>query len=350
MNNIYIKYFTTINKDIQCNDIFFHNNAVSHIVDDSEVLITLFGLSPNGLHKRKEKYHFFFQTTRNIFLTELHKKQFINIFCKIQKLYFAFNRMIYMYKYRKSTIIVNTDLSLTPICENGPDVICIFQNNHRYLFNVKDLIKIINNSLSNSCNFFVEPLICKNPYNNMSFNKSTLYNIYFYVRNYTKVYPEILHAFFLTNFDIYNLILQYSYLLREYTLNHYITNTSLKNLYYDIMDMIEEYNTNKKRNPITIHDDFPKKELLDIMKPYLMLYLKSRYSLIENIKIEAELLLEKKLIRFYYFNPEFGRKKIVSTYVLKNDKIVQEFSQEFNKKHVGFYKKNDDFMNSHIIV
>ena len=336
MNDLFIKY---INKKGKYNTI--------DIKEDDAVLITLFGLSPKGYNKRKEKYHFFLQTINNIFLSDLHKKQFINIFCKLQQLYFAFNRIFYMHKYKKSTITVNADLTLAPICENEPNIICIFQNNHRYLFNVKDLIKIVNNSLSNSCNFFIEPIVCKNPYNNILFNKSTLYNIYFYIRNHTKIYPEILHAFFLTNFVLPDFILKYSYLLREYTLSRYITNTSHRTLHYDIKDMLQEYNAINKTKPITIHEDFPKKDLINILKPYLMLYLKSKYSLIENIKTDSETLLYTKLTRFYYYNPAFGRQKLVPTYVLKNGKIVVEYSQEFNKVHIAFYKKNTDFMNTH---
>lgn len=338
MNDLFIKYINKKGK---------YTNDNIDIREDDPILITLFGLSPKGYNKRKEKYHFFLQTVNNIFLSSLHKKQFINIFCKLQQVYFAFNRIFYMHKYKKSTIIVNADLTLAPICESDPNIICIFQNNHRYLFNVKDLIKIINNSLSNSCYFFIEPIVCKNPYNNMLFNKSTLYNIYFYIRNHTKIYPDILHAFFLSNFELPKFIFKYSYLLREYTLTHYIKNTSQRNLDYDIKDMIEEYNEMNKMKPITIHEAFPKKELINILKPYLMLYLKSKFSLIEHIKTDSDTLLYTKLKRFYCFNPMFGRQIMVPKYVVKNEKIVLEFSQEFNKKHITFYKKNTDFMNTH---
>ena len=61
---------------------------------------------------------------------------------------------------------------------------------------------IINNALSNSPDFFSVPLVIKNPYNNVPFNKSTLYNIYFNIMSKTYIVSELIHKFFLTNFDI----------------------------------------------------------------------------------------------------------------------------------------------------
>ena len=64
---------------------------------------------------------------------------------------------------------------------NDKNEFCLFQENNKYLFTIQDLIKIIHNSIANTSNFFNNPLAIKNPYNNMLINKSTLYNIYFFI-------------------------------------------------------------------------------------------------------------------------------------------------------------------------
>lgn len=312
----------------------------------------------------KEKYLFFYKTLKNIFLAERQKIHFINIFCKIQQIYLSLNRFAYIYKYKKSCIIVNYDMELTQITENGKHVFTLFQNKHRYLFMIKDLVKIIINSLTNTCHFFTEPLSCKNPYNNVILNKSTLYNIYFFIPKC----PEILHKYFLTNFNISEFKIQYSYLLRDYTLNRYLKNESIEVLQDDVFDMIDEFNHTyraDRRMRIEINNDFPAKELVDIMRPYLKLFLKGKYSLIASVKKQCNNLLECQLVRFQKFNPLFGRKKTSISYkFISNRENFTKFNLDrdldletlfnnelnivFNTDHVIFDNPNN-FMESHIL-
>ena len=63
----------------------------------------------NSLHF---KFKYFLDEINNMFLTEEQKEDFINIFCKIQKTYFAFSRFAYMYKYNRANIVVDFDLCL----------------------------------------------------------------------------------------------------------------------------------------------------------------------------------------------------------------------------------------------
>jgi hypothetical protein len=305
-----------------------------------------FARMPN-LYDTHEKFIFYSITTKNIFITNELKTQFMDIFCKYQQVYHALNKFVYLYKYKKSPITVKYDLTLAPIVENDTNIICIFQNNHRYLFFIKDLIKIIHNSLSKTFDLFVEPMTCKNPYNNVLFNKSTLYNIYFYIKDHTKLMPELFFKYFSVHFNIFEFKLRYSYLLRDNAIKDYIKNGSEEQLHEDIIDMIYEFNRENKRRKIVIHDDFPKNDLNAIMKPYLFYYLHSKYSLIKNVKEDSELTLYLKLVSFSIYNPLFGRKKIKFNYVIKNGKYALESYVEFNKKHMRF-KTEYDFMSSHI--
>jgi hypothetical protein len=147
----------------------------------------------------KNKYKKLSQALEGFLLTDKQKQEeFIEYFCKIQKTYNTFNRLMYNYKYKKTKIVVNTDMGLNELSETDKNVISIIDNNSKYLFHVNDLIKIINVSLTNSYLFFAEPKSVKNPYNNLPFNKSTLYNIYFHIRNKTDYYPELFFKFLAT--------------------------------------------------------------------------------------------------------------------------------------------------------
>jgi hypothetical protein len=296
------------------------------------------------------KFKYFIDEIHNIFLTDKQKEDFINIFCKIQKTYLALSRFAYMYKYKKAKIVVDFDLSLIPIDTNNKNSICLLQEKYRYYFRINDLINIIDTALSNSPNFFSEPLILKNPYNNIPFNKSTLYNIYFNIREKTYIIPELIHKFFLCNFDIYKFEKKYEYLIREYAIQKYIKNSDIDSLYNSILSMIDYHNSIDYIYDcqIIIHDNFPKKKLVDIMRPYLHLYYLYKYSLITTKKINSKNILYKKLNNFFKFNPAFGRQLIKIQYIFYKNKKIYKNIYTYNDKHLPFYQDSKTFLTSHI--
>ena len=150
----------------------------------------------------KNKYLFLQEINRNIFYTEEMKNNIIRFFSQIQKTYFAFSKLALHYKWKKSKIVIETDLGLNPIKLNEKNVICVFHQENRYLFIVSDLINIFTTSLTYSPNFFSSPLTIKNPYNNLPFSKSNLYNIYFTLFFKCIPIPEIIQKFFQSNFDL----------------------------------------------------------------------------------------------------------------------------------------------------
>ena len=167
-----------INKIIDENKKIDNNNGSSSNLDKTDITLVNVFLNNFILSKDysiKQKYKFIKQTLENIFIESDIKYFFMDKIQKIQKIYFALNKFSFYYKLKKSKVIVNHDLYLNPI-DNEKNSICIFQDNGIYKFILSDLVNIINNSLSNSSFFFSEPLPCRNPYNNIPFNKSTLFN------------------------------------------------------------------------------------------------------------------------------------------------------------------------------
>ena len=306
----------------------------------------------------QNKYKKLSQALDGFLLNDKQKQEeFIVYFYKIQKTYNTLNRFVFNYKYKKTKIVVNTDMELNELSENDKNVISIIDNNSKYLFHVNDLIKIINTSLTNSYLFFSEPKSTKNPYNNLPFNKSTLYNIYFYIRYKTDYYPELLFKFFECNFNLTKFKFLNENLLREYSIENYVYNSPSNVIEKEIKQMILKFNLHCERarvkNRIIINEEFPANKLVTIMKPYLFLYCKSLYSFHPQIKKEYTDLFKLSMLRFNKFNPQFGRKKYKILY-----KTTKYFKKRicgkeiiFDDRCVNFYdneKDNEMFLSDHL--
>ena len=135
---------------------------------------------------RKEKYKLVNQACTNVFINQQIRESFLSLFSHSQKVYFAFNRLAYLYKCKKSKLGCNSDMYLNPISENSANVLSIIHENTKYLFTLNDLKKIIKQSLLNHDELYSDPLPIKNPYNNLPFSKSNLYKIYFFIKKWKK--------------------------------------------------------------------------------------------------------------------------------------------------------------------
>ena len=90
----------------------------------------------------KSKYKQYYEFLNNFLIvnSEQDKENFKTTFSKAQQIYNILNRFAYNYKFKKTKIVVNTDMCLNELNEGDKNVISIIQNNSKYLFNVKDLI------------------------------------------------------------------------------------------------------------------------------------------------------------------------------------------------------------------
>jgi hypothetical protein len=290
------------------------------------------------------------EETLNSFL-DFSKDEFIDYFCQIQKIYHSLSRFSYLYKYKKSKLIVTTDMMLNNININNENVLCLYHINSRYLFNVNDLLKIINTSLINNHLFFAEPLPSKNPYNNLPFTKSNLYNIYFFIKYFTTIYNDLFFKFFDCHFNLTLFYNKFEYLLRENSIKKFIRNASEQELIDKINILLQNYNNEYYNNKINIHDEFPKNKLVKIMKPYLLLYLNSCYSLIPIIKKNSDFDLKNKLRNFQKFNPQFGRRTIKIGLKICDNFTKKTYIKEriFNDKHIVFnFDENIHFLSNHL--
>jgi hypothetical protein len=306
----------------------------------------------------------------NVFLHNFHfskfphlKTEYLNLFYTIQKYFHILNRFVYSYKYKKSKILIKSDLQLNEIKPNDDNVICIYHINSRYLFKIEELLKIIYVSLTNTSSFFSEPITIKNPYNNIPFNKSILFHIYIFLMNKAKIrfikteYLEVFFQFKKFNFNLTNFMDHNEISIRNYAIRDYLKNSKTDILCDFINDIILNYNRGLPKNQqILISNDFPKTKLVEVFKPFIRLKLLSKYSLNPKIKMDAKYFIEYKLNEFQSYNPKFGRKYIKYKIITNEVNCEQyNFNQKrkiyikFDSKHKAFYTgKINEFMKNHI--
>lgn len=333
------------------NPFSFHNERK----DDIDRFIKMLFMNLTNEKIYENKFHFFMNAASGFSEKVLGKKgkeEFEVLFSNIQKTYYAFQKLAFLYKIKKAKYIVVEDLCLNPISLDLKDVICIFQNNNKYLFRIRELIKIIENALTNAPGFFCDPLKIKNPYNNIPLSKSTLYNIYFFMKYNTYIFSEIFHRFFMCNFNLTKFFVENESLLREYSIDNYLRNASTIALYMDAMEMLDAYNSEPEiisgRNIIYVDKHFPKKELVEIMMPYLKLYLNFIYNMTNVKRQHSKRMLIEKLKKFNQYNETFGKR----FYTLGRNKSGEvEMMQDFDRKHIKFIRgTTQSFMTSHLQI
>lgn len=345
--NIYNKIIDNI---VRTDDNWFeYNYKPSNNV--SYILKVYFSMLKQGI-LYKSRILFFYDQINNKLINN-YQSEFEYLFNKIQHHYYVLVRFVNMCKYKKAKILVNMDLQLNEIKETDKGVLSILHCEKKYLFKSYELIKHINMSLTNSPNFFATPMQIKNPYNGIPFNKSTLYNIYFYIKFNTCMQIELFHKYFMNNFNILMFEIEHEPIIREYAIKNYINNSTNEVLNGHLLNMLDDYNascTIFKR--IEIDREFPKQKLIKIMKPYLSLYIYSLYSMNVGKQKYYQYLLYKKLSLFNKHNNRFG-KKIVRSEKINPEKIGDPvkiiFHHEFDEDHVKYSSISiDKFMKNHL--
>lgn len=168
----------------------------------------------------------------------------------------------------------------------------------------------------------------------------------------TLYFSQILHHFFLCNFHLSEFHEKNYTLVRNTAIYDFFKNeSSLHYLKRYILEMLDEYNDMYTFNQIEIHHEFPLKKLVEIMKPYLKIYLISKYSLLNLEKVDAKILLHDKLLRLQENTPFFGRKMCKFEYANQwlQEKKTMDFY--FVDDHISFYEESkDEFLLSHSIL
>ena len=322
------KYITDINAT------FYYLYITQHIANKDNY---------NIIEIIKNKFKYLDNVLRNIFLPSLQKDEYLTIFTKLQRIYYGFARFAHIYKIKKATVQISADLCMNELNPKRSNIFTLYQNKFIYYFTASDLINMLNRNLSNTSSFSPDVIISKNPYNNIPFSDTVLYNIYFFLRGSMYVMPELLHGFFLSNFDMIKFRDNYETTIINIYIKNFIYNSHYDTLYPIFESMFSTYRHITKK--IQIDEEFPKDRLINIMRPYLHLYYINLHTTDGTYKqCNAEYLLRKKLRLFVHFNPKFGRRyiKIHKIFFRKTKTEVK-----FDDKHINFYKKNSTIIHSY---
>jgi hypothetical protein len=274
----------------------------------------------------------------NKFIDAKTKSVLEDTFSRAQLIYHRLNRLVFNYRWNITPVSIHHDLLLNPITPTQKNTLTLLHYNRKYLFTLRDLTNLIETSLVNSPDMFAQPLVSKNPYTNMPFNKADLYNIYFAMKSGTAVLSPIIHNYFLENFHLKQFRINNEVLIRNIVIEKFVQSNEIVRLRNEIMQMIFSHNqiTFQKRR-IHIHRSFPTKKLVDIMRPYLRLYYISRFSLDNSRRDSVENELYHRLNTFAAFNNCFGR---IYTSVQKKTSFSGDLPTRhtYNDTHIPWVK------------
>ena len=302
------KFYNTLYHDIISSNI---DNTLTG--DNKKTCKALFSLFISI--KNKKITYFFNNIYGNIFTSQINKNICLDIFCITQKYYHALNKFIRIYKIKKLPVNNEQDLGLQCI-HSIKNLIKtdIIENNVRYCFKIADLICLINNSLLSSIEYLYPcPVEIKNPYTNIPFLKSTLYNIYFIIKNSTFNMPVLYNIYYACNFDLKIFYYDSESLLKDILIKNYTNCISSVRIFREIKRMFRDNVIIGNDNKIKlkqIHQNFPSNTLIDVFTPFLNIYLQAIYSLNISKKYNCKTIIRKKFKAFFIENPIFGRKCI----------------------------------------
>ena len=262
------------------------------------------------------RFDFLTYTYTNIF-NQRYQSNYMRLFYMTQKIYRGFSHLARLYRYRKANVFNTCDLVMNDFSRetlayphrwtrNNPRVWSVLQNKTLFFFSQRDLCQAWNSALSNMPYFIQEPLALKNPYNNVPFHHGDLHNIWLFLRSGSMKIPRLIYYFHRCNFCLKLFAERHGDDIREVGFLNFVNNETPRLMMDCIDDMVEDH-----AEWIKIDPDFPRDRLMEVMRPYLYLFLCIRYNA-KNYQKNKQ-LLRKLLLKFHKVSPTFGRKLVTTS-------------------------------------
>ncbi len=234
------------------------------------------------------------------------------LFYLSQKMYWGFQKCANIWKKKHESTSISTDLMLVPLnTYKSSTVITLYEGRKPYPFHLSDLYNIIDEALTHcSHDYFLEIKKIKNPYTNLPFNLSNVYNIYLAFIHSTYAMPILFKGFIDCNCNDNKFIQIYEPIIREKCIDRHFKNITNYKCVKTIRQMLSDESVIPSHilDSITIDTGFPWESLVIHFKPFAKLYHKVIYGLNPYSKQINRTMLLKKLKLFKEENPYYGRK------------------------------------------
>lgn len=257
----------------------------------------------------KYKYYILKNFLFSSSIKEESKDKLLTIFSTIQKYILSLYRLKHKITLKYRTFKGDqVDLNFNLLSEHAKNTIVLYDTNNKYIFNIFEIIKIMCTALSYDDNFFIEPHLVKNPWNNQTFSVSQLSYIYFYIKQTNIHMPILIERFYASGFNIIKFQNENQFIVKQYIIDNCHKLSVKKKLKY-IGNLLNFYNkTSIRDHQIKISNLYDDEYIVKIFQRFIKIYLQSKYSYEPDIRNQNKILLTKKLKIFKLNHCKFGRK------------------------------------------
>ena len=285
------------------------------------MLLTMFAMivrNTAGCFDRRyisKKYLFLKYICDNPFLTADDKDRLLDRFCLVHRTYFVLHRFLRHVRKRIhftrmfDRFVYNTqDLLDTPFDFNASSSSClsVFEDQKWYSFTRQEIFNFTNSALTYHTDFFSAPFPVRNPYTNIEFRKSTLYNFYFFVKTSSSSAMPLFDAFFQSEFDLVNFEESNQFTLRSCALRNFVDSSPSHELAPYVLEMLQDNIYTRSYCTHRFIERLGAAKLVTALRPYLHLHMSHKYSLDTTHARHCYYDLQRRLKNFYLHNPHFG--------------------------------------------
>ena len=183
------------------------------------------------VHRKVRAY--FHDIATHIFYSEAQKVAIFRLFCKAQRVHHALQRFRFALKWKTRCHAPTVDLTFSPIA--AASRIVVYIDRTVYTFSANDIVRIVMNALiyvdPHSFFMYSQVKYPANPYTNIRFSRSVLYEMYFQLfAKRTRPLPSLMMHFFRTNFCLTAMNAQHDEEMHSQCVEQYIRDMSVSHM------------------------------------------------------------------------------------------------------------------------